>query len=60
MVPGLNCPAGMWDLLESRIESISPALGGKFFTTEPPGKPLSFLSSGWNGYVLVPSLVAIL
>ena len=30
------------DLPCSGIESVSPALAGKFFTTEPPGKPLSF------------------
>ena len=29
-----------WDLPRSRIESVSPALAGGFFTTEPPGKPL--------------------
>ena len=27
------------DLPDSGIEPISPALAGKFFTTEPPGKP---------------------
>ena len=31
---------GTWALPESGIESVSPALAGKFFTTEPPGKPL--------------------
>ena len=30
---------GMWDLLESGIKPMSPALAGRFFTTEPPGKP---------------------
>ena len=29
----------MWDLSVSRMESVSPALAGGFFTTEPPGKP---------------------
>ena len=28
------------DLLDPGIESVSPALVGKFFTTAPPGKPL--------------------
>ena len=28
------------DLLHPGIESVSPALAGGFFTTEPPGKPL--------------------
>ena len=29
----------MWNPPESGIEPISPALPGRFFTTEPPGKP---------------------
>ena len=31
---------GMWDLPKSGIEPVSPALAGRFFTTEPPQKPL--------------------
>ena len=31
----------MRDLRGSEIEPMSPALAGGFFTTEPPGKPLS-------------------
>ena len=34
---GLSCP-GMWDLPRPQMEPVSPALAGKFFTTEPPGK----------------------
>ena len=30
----------IWDLPGSRIELASPALAGRVFTTEPPGKPL--------------------
>ena len=30
---------GIWDLPRSGIEPVSPALAGKFFTTELPGKP---------------------
>ena len=30
---------GIWDLPESGIEPVSPALAGRLFTTEPPGKP---------------------
>ena len=30
---------GMWDPPGSEIESVYPALAGRFFTTEPPGKP---------------------
>ena len=29
----------MWDLPRPGIEPVSPALAGRFFTTEPPGKP---------------------
>ena len=29
----------MWDLPKSEIEPESPALAGRFFTTDPPGKP---------------------
>jgi len=29
----------MWDLPGSGIEPMSPALAGRFFTTEPAGKP---------------------
>ena len=29
----------MWDLPESGIKPMSPALAGRFFTPEPPGKP---------------------
>ena len=32
----------MWDLPGSRINPMSPALAGGFFTSEPPGKPLAF------------------
>ena len=32
-------PRGKWDLPGSRIEPVSPALAGDFFTTEPRGKP---------------------
>ena len=30
---------GMWDLPRSGIKPVSPALAGRFFTTEAPGKP---------------------
>jgi len=43
----------MWDLSRSGLESVSPALAGGFFTTEPPGKlsNISFIwrESGRNG-----------
>ena len=28
------------DLPDPRIKPVSPALAGRFFTTEPPGKPI--------------------
>ena len=50
---GLICPMSMeWvaissskDLPDPGIEHIPPALAGGFFTAEPPGKPLSSLTS---------------
>ena len=39
VVHGLSCSHGMWDLPRSGIELLSPALAGKFFTNESPGKP---------------------
>ena len=36
-----------WDLPEPGIEPGSPALGGGFFITEPPGKPSIEASILW-------------
>ena len=33
---------GMWDLPRPGLETVSPALAGRFSTTEPPGKPRLF------------------
>ena len=33
------------DLPDPGIELASPALAGKFFTTEPPGKPMQSLAT---------------
>ena len=33
-------PSSMWDPPGPGIEPMPPALPGRFFTTEPPGKPL--------------------
>ena len=33
------------DLPDPGIELTSPALAGRFFTTEPPGKPILFVGS---------------
>ena len=35
---------GMWDLPRPGIEPVSPALAGRFSTTEPPGKPMLYIS----------------
>ena len=50
VVCGLNsCGAraqwiqGMWDIPRSWIKPVSLALAGRFFTTEPPGKPSHWL-----------------
>ena len=42
---GLSC--SVWDLPVSGTEPMSPALAGRFFTTEPSGKPsnISFFKS---------------
>ena len=39
--------SSMWNLPGSGIKPISPALAGRFLTTEPPGKPqIHFLGGG--------------
>ena len=44
--PSLLC--GTWGLLGPGIKPMSPALAGRFFTTEPPGKP-HFVSFDFTG-----------
>ena len=34
---------GMWDLPRPGLEPVSPALAGRLSTTEPPGKPSTFM-----------------
>ena len=34
---------GMWDLPRPGLEPMSPALAGRFSTTEPPGKPQAWI-----------------
>ena len=46
----------MWDLPKSGIEPVSPALAGRFFTTEPPGKPLIWRFCGCSVHKLCPNL----
>ena len=33
----------MWDLPRPGVEAVSPALAGRFFITQPPGKPSEFI-----------------
>ena len=53
----------MWDLPGPGMEPVSPALAGRFFTTEPPGKPsciiLEHTLNGnfkWNNYLGIPKI----
>ena len=39
---------GTWDLPRRSIHPVSPALAGRFFTTEPPGKPPICNFKSWN------------
>ena len=39
---------GTWDLSRSGIDPVSPALAGRFFTTEPPGKPFLSILILWD------------
>ena len=39
----LRSCGGFWNLPRPGMESVSPALAGGFFATEPPGKPLFYL-----------------
>ena len=41
---------GMGDLLGLGIEHVSPVLAGRFFTTEPPGKPPRLLKEERNEF----------
>ena len=43
---------GMWDLPRPGIEPVSPALAGRFFTTESPGKPLNFAEFEESNFIL--------
>ena len=40
----------MWDLPRPGIEPMSPALAGRSFTTEPPGKPCLFVCNIYLGF----------
>ena len=46
---GLTFPSPR-DLPDWGIKSASPALAGRFFTTEPSGKPLACLLMGYDNW----------
>ena len=60
MCMGLG-PPGIWDLPRPGMESMSPALAGGFFTTEPPGRPQNInyfnILTGDPGAEIRPNLV---
>ena len=47
----------MWDLPGSGIKPTSPALAGRFFTTEPPGTALNFFHG--KGLTVTRALVSL-
>ena len=52
----------MWDLPQPGIKPMSPALTGRFFATEPPGKPLftfNWMKDSLNSIGLFYSFLAI-
>ena len=51
---GLPCPPP-GDLPDPGIEPASPALAGRFFTTEPPGKPHNKFTFVLKGSFYEPS-----
>ena len=53
---GLPFPS-LGRLLNPRIEPVSPALAGRFFTTEPPGKPRSIIMPT---LVIMPLIISTL
>ena len=49
---GAVCPwllQGMWRLIGSGIEPVSPSLAGRFFASKPPGKPEN--KTFWVNYI---------
>ena len=51
-------PQGLWDLLRPEIEPMSPALAGRYLTTEPPGGPrVRYLKVDYNLKTLLWKIV---
>ena len=49
---------GMWDLPRPGLEPVSPALAGRFSTTAPPGKPVTFVFKWSNAQSHFPFCVS--
>ena len=49
----------MWDLPGPGIEPASPTLVGKFFTTEPPGKPCHILLKTLDFFIIKIKLFSL-
>ena len=55
----LPLPGNLGDLPNPGIEPVSPSLAGRFFTTEPPGKPTCWYGRSqnlWFYYNLIPAI----
>ena len=50
----------MWDLPGLGMELVSPALAGRLFTTEPPGKPSMSLFADTGVFLENPDSVVII
>ena len=46
---------GMWDLPRPGLETMSPALAGRFSTTAPPGKPPRYFLVPWGSLFCPPA-----
>ena len=49
----------MWDLPRAGMEPASPALIGRFFTTEPPGKPCQVLLKTLDFFIMKVKLFSL-
>ena len=48
------------NIFDTGIEPTSPLLSGRFFTTEPPGKPPVVLDSSYSRHVIIPEIYHLL
>ena len=58
-----SCHSLLQGIFHPRIETVSPALAGRFFTTEPPGKvkerELLYRVRPWGPVMDVKSVIAL-